>query len=122
MFWTSEQLSVIQAIHIQYLLLDAFYGTGKSVILQYFATYWSLQNKVVHYLVHRPVREFGDSAKLPFTLVLEHEFEKKNIKVHVKETTFRFGIDKLNTFLKDNGIEKDHFVCFDEVNKLEPMQ
>ena len=41
-FWTPEQLSVIQALEeVRYLFLDAFYSTGKSILLMYVANYWS---------------------------------------------------------------------------------
>ena len=45
--------------------------------------------------------------------MVEHEFKKMNILV--KETTFKFGVDDVETFLRKNAIESDHVVCFDEV-------
>ena len=45
--------------------------------------------------------------------MVEHEFKKMNILV--KETTFKFGVDNVETFLRKNAIESDHVVCFDEV-------
>ena len=46
-------------------------------------------------------------------MMLEYEF--KNIDVQIKETTFKFGVDSLESFLNENGIESDHCICFDEV-------
>ena len=40
-FWTLQQLSVINVLNCPYIFLDAFYGTGKSFILQYIAQHWS---------------------------------------------------------------------------------
>ena len=40
-FWTPEQLCVLDALQILFICLDAFYSTGKSTILQYVANHWS---------------------------------------------------------------------------------
>ena len=40
-FWTPEQLTVINTLHIQYMFLDAFYSVGKSSMLQHIARHWS---------------------------------------------------------------------------------
>ena len=74
-----------------------------------------LQKKVVHFFVHSSHSERGSTSKLPFTLMLEHAFQKKKINVLVKQATFRFGLDSLKTFLQQNGVEKNHYVCFDEI-------
>ena len=115
LFWTMEQLSLVQAVQLAYVFLDAFYSTGKSEILKYIVKHWIKQKKVVHYFVHRPEPDSAEESltKLPFTLMLEHEF--KNINVQIKETTFKFGVDSLRKFLLENGIEQDHCICFDEV-------
>ena len=115
LFWTPEQLSLIGVLMYPFVFLDAFYSTGKSVILQYFAEHWSKQGKTVHYFVQRPDHLQDDCFKLPFTLMLEHEFKKRKINVKVRETTFKFGFSKVKPFLKEYGIEKDHIVCFDEI-------
>ena len=44
-FWSLEQLSLIDAIGLCFVFLDAFYSTGKSLILKYMAKLWSRQNK-----------------------------------------------------------------------------
>ena len=51
------------------------------------------------------------SNKIAFLI----RFRKKNSKVHVWETSFQFGKDDVQDFLRKYGIEKDHFICFDEV-------
>ena len=112
-FWTLDQLSVIQALLIRYLFLDAFYSTGKSVILKCIAKHWIKEKKIVHYFIHRLGLGHDIQSKLPFTLMLEYEF--KDIKVKIRETAFKFGKDSPKKFLKENGVEPDHFVCFDEV-------
>jgi hypothetical protein len=88
-------------------------STGKSLILKYMAKRWSCQNLVVHYLINRSDNGENTSSKLAFTLMVEHEFKKMNILV--KETSFRFGVDEVEPFLRKSAIESDHVVCFDEV-------
>ena len=112
-FWSLEQLSLIDAIGLCFVFLDAFYSTGKSLILKYMAEFWSRQNLVVHYLINRSDNGENLLSKLPFTLMVENEFKKTNILV--KETSFKFGVDDVEPFLRENGIESDHVVCFDEV-------
>ena len=41
LFWTPQQLSVTNAVHLPYVFLDAFYSTGKSFALQYISNHWS---------------------------------------------------------------------------------
>ena len=74
-----------------------------------------MKKKVVHYLIQNLDNEGSDSLKLPFTLSMEHEFQKQKINVKISETTFQFGVDQVQPFLRRHGIEKDHFVCFDEI-------
>ena len=77
--------------------------------------------KIVHYLIHKPDQDHSDietsqnSLELPFSLMLEYEFKRRNIRVQVQEVNFDFLKDPVPAFLKKYGIEKDHFVCFDEM-------
>ena len=41
LFWTPQQLSLTNAVNLRYMLLDAFYGTGKSFVLQFISNHWS---------------------------------------------------------------------------------
>ena len=43
-FWTTEQLAVINELYIPYVFLDAFYSTGKSSILQHITKHWSQEH------------------------------------------------------------------------------
>ena len=52
-FWTTEQLAVINELYIPYVFLDAFYSTGKSSILQYVAKHWSQENGMYVQAVHQ---------------------------------------------------------------------
>ena len=76
--------------------------------------------KIVHYLIHKPDQDHSDietsqnSLELPFSLMLEYEFKRRNIRVQVQEVNFDFLKDPVPAFLKKYGIEKDHFVCFAE--------
>ena len=74
-----------------------------------------MKKKVVHYLIQNLDNEGPESPKLPFTLSMEHEFQKQKVNVKISETTFQFGVDQVEPFLRKHGIEKDHFVCFDEI-------
>ena len=42
-FWTPDQLSVVNALQMMFVFLDAFYSTGKSILLMYIANHWSNQ-------------------------------------------------------------------------------
>ena len=52
-----------------------------------------------------------NSNLLPFTLMLQKVFPSEV----VKETSFQFGIDPVEVFLEQYGIEPTHHVIFDEV-------
>ena len=83
-FWTPDQLVVAEAIEKDFVFLDAFYSTGKTVLLKYRASTLAKKNKnmtdkagKVYYFVN----SFNDRNKLPFTLVMEHEFRKLDVIV-----------------------------------------
>ena len=52
-----------------------------------------------------------NSNLLPFTLMLQKVLPSGV----VKETSFQFGVDPVEDFLKQYGIEPTHHVIFDEV-------
>ena len=110
-FWTLEQLSIVQALEILYLFLDAFYSTGKTEVLKYFGKYKLGKGEIVHYFIQRPKGMDQNSNLLPFTLMLQKEFPSEV----VKETSFQFGIDPVKDFLNQYEIEPTHHVIFDEV-------
>ena len=96
-FLSPQSLSVIEALQLAYVFLDAFYSTGKSEILKYVAKYWEEKGKIVHYLINRPdEKEDECTSKLPFTLMLENDLRKTNVRI--KETTFKFGTDMVKPF------------------------
>ena len=109
--WTQEQLSLVQAINLLYVILDAFYSTGKTEVLKYYGKDKIKQGEPLHYFNHRPSKMKGNLNLLPFTLMLQGEFPEGV----VKETTFQFGIDPVKGFLKQHGIEPHHHVIIDEV-------
>ena len=110
-FWTLQQLSIVDAMNILYLILDAFYSTGKSEILKYYCKKLTKKGEIVHYFNQRPVSHTKDSGLLPFTLMLQNQFPSDV----VKETTFLFGVDSVKGFLQQHKIEATHHVIFDEV-------
>ena len=109
--WTPEQLSLIQALNLLYIFLNAFYSTGKTEVLKYYGKRIVKKRGILHYFNHRPIKMRGSSNLLPFTLMLQGEFPEGV----VKETTFEFGVDSVEDFLRDHGIESDHYVIFDEL-------
>ena len=110
--WTPDQLSLVQALELSYVLIDAFYSTGKTEVLKcYGKTKKREQGEILHYFNHRPIKMKGSLNLLPFTLMLQGEFPEGV----VKETTFQFGVDSIDAFLKEHGIEADHHVIFDEL-------
>ena len=110
--WTPDQLSLVQALELSYVLIDAFYSTGKTEVLKcYGKTKKREHGEILHYFNHRPIKMKGSLNLLPFTLMLQGEFPEGV----VKETTFQFGIDSVEAFLQEHSIEADHHVIFDEV-------
>ena len=110
-FWTLEQLSIVQALQILYLFLDAFYSTGKTEVLKYFGKDKLKKGEIVHYFNQRSKAMDQNSNLLPFTLMLQKVFPSGV----VKETSFQFGVDPVEDFLEQYGIEPTHHVIFDEV-------
>ena len=94
-----------------YLFLDAFYSTGKTEVLKYFGKYKLKKGEVVHYFNQRSKGMDQNSNLLPFTLMLQKVFPSGV----VKETSFQFGVDPVEDFLEQYGIEPTHHVIFDEV-------
>ena len=110
-FWTLEQMCLIDALKLAYVVLDSFYSTGKSEVLKYYGKGQLKKGLTIHYFNHRPIKMKGSKNLLPFTLMLQGEFPEGV----VKETTFQFGVDSVKGFLKDHAIQPDHTVIFDEV-------
>ena len=110
-FWNLQQLTILNARNVLFLVLDAFYSTGKSEILKYYCKEKQTNGEIVHYFNQRPVSHTKDSGSLPFTLMLQSQFPS-NI---VKETTFLFGVDSVKGFLQQFEIRPTHHVIFDEV-------
>ena len=110
-FWTLQQLTIVDAMNVLFLLLDAFYSTGKSEILKYYCKKQTEKGEIVHYFNQRPADHNEDSGLLPFTLMLQNQFPS-NV---VKETTFLFGVDSVKRFLQQHEIEPTHHIIFDEV-------
>ena len=109
--WTPEQLSLVQAMNLLYVCIDAFYSTGKTEVLKYYGKGKIKIGEKLHYFNHRPAKMKGNLNLLPFTLVLQGEFPAGV----VKETTFQIGIDSVKGFLQEHGIEPDHHLIFDEL-------
>ena len=109
--WTPDQLSIIHSMEVLFLILDAFYSTGKSEVLKYYGKHKLKKGDIVHYFNQRPIGLQDNSGLLPFTLMLQNHFPPGV----VKETTFQFGIDSVKGFLQQYGIEATHHVIFDEV-------
>ena len=110
-FWTLQQLTIVEAMNVLFLMLDAFYSTGKSEILKYYCKDKQTKGEIVHYFNQRPASHKKDSGLLPFTLMLQNQFPS-NV---VKETTFLFGVDSVKGFLQQYEIMPTHHVIFDEV-------
>ena len=108
--WTPDQLSIVQAMEVLFMFLDAFYSCGKSTVLRYYGKHKLGKGEKVHYFNQRPPGLKGNTTLLPFTQMLKAEFPPDV----VKETTFQFGIDSVTRFLKENGIESTDHVIFDE--------
>ena len=109
--WTLEQLSLVEAMNLFYVLIDASYSTGKTEVLKYYGKGKKKNGEKLHYFNHRPVKMKDNSNLLPFTSVLQGQFPDGV----VKETTFQFGVDPIEDFLQEYSIEPDHNVIIDEL-------
>ena len=110
-FWTLQQLPLIDNLDMPYLVLDSFYSTGKTEVLKHYGKGQLENGLTIHYFNHRPLKMKGSKNLLPFTLMLQGEFPEGV----VKETTFLFGVESVDDFLKENRIQSDHVLIFDEV-------
>merc|ERR1712049_47581 len=80
-FWTPEQLSIVQAMYIDWLFLMAYYGCGKTILLIERAEYLLRNpNNVVHFYI--------DYGKEGLAEVLKLRFAGKNIKIKTKDYIF----------------------------------
>ena len=107
--WTPDQLSIIQAEDLEFVIFDTFYSTGKSSVLQHHGKGKLKKGEKVHYFNHKPWKDGFEIC--PFTLMLQNEFPAGV----VKETSFPFCTESVEGFLEEHGIEPTHHVIFDEV-------
>ena len=111
--WTPDQLSIVQAESLEFVIFDTFYSTGKSSVLQHHGKSKLKKGEKVHYFNHKPYdgpRNAGFQI-CPFTSMLQNEFPEGV----VKETAFSFCTESVEGFLEEHGIEQTHHVIFDEV-------
>lgn len=111
--WTPDQLSIVQAESLEYVIFDTFYSTGKSSVLQHHGKSKLKKGEKVHYFNHKPYDGPSNAGFqiCPFTLMLQNEFPEGV----VKETAFPFCTESVEGFLEEHGIEPTHHVIFDEV-------
>merc|ERR1711860_242209 len=76
-FWTPEQLSIVQAMHIDWMFLMGYYGCGKTILLIERAEYLLRnQSNAVHFYI--------DNLNSGLVEVLKIRFAGKNIKIKTK--------------------------------------
>ena len=90
LFWTPEQLSIVQAMHMDWMFLMGYYGCGKTILLIERAEYL-LRNprNIVHFYIDTYKAQ---ERKLGLVQDLKLKFEGKNIKI----------MEKINIFDDDN--------------------
>merc|ERR1711860_268282 len=76
-FWTPEQLSIVQAMDIDWMFLMGYYGCGKTILLIERAEYL-LRNprNIVHFYIDKEVSGLVEFLKL--------KFSDKNITIKTK--------------------------------------
>ena len=107
LFWTPEQLSIVQAMHIDWMCLMSYYGCGKTILLI----------ERAEYLLRNPrntVYFYVDKEKSGLTEVLKLRFDGRN--VHIKEKAILFEMQSIgNPFdLLCDGIHPTDHVIIDE--------
>ena len=102
LFWTPEQLSIFQAMHIDWMFLMAYYGCGKTILLIERAEYL-LRNpsNTVHFYI--------DKYDSGLTEVLKLRFAGKNIKIKTNYQMFDSDFD-----LSSDGVNATNHVIIDE--------
>ena len=103
-FWTPEQLSIVQAMHIDWMCLMAYYGCGKTILLMERAEYL-LRNpsNVVYFYI--------DTKASGLTEVLKLRFADKNIKIKTQRRIFDSDFD----FSSDGVNQTDHLIIDEAV-------
>ena len=118
-FWTPDQMSIVQAMHIDWMCLIGWYGVGKTIILIERAEQLSKDtNNMVHFYVDKQMRV--RESPLPLKNVLEKRFEhKNNIKVKsINMSDLENQIIKpqtKNIFEFENDTKMNNHVIIDEV-------
>ena len=105
-FWTPGQLVIADAVAMNFMFLDAFYSTGITVLLKFCARYLDREKKKreksgepfgnVYYFIKTCNEDLN--IKMPFTMMIEYEFNKQNLDVIVKPTNLNLGFDSLQVF------------------------
>ena len=121
-FWTPGQLVIADAVAMNFMFLDAFYSTGKTVLLKYRARYLGKEKKKcekrgeafgnIYYFINTCSKDLN--VKMPFTMVIEHEFKEQKLEVIVKQTNLNLGFHSIQDFIAENNIGVNDHVCFDE--------
>jgi len=98
-FWTPEQLSIVQAMHIDRMFLMAYYGCGKTILLIERAEYL-LRNpsNVVHFYI--------DNERTGLVEILKLRFSGKVIKIKTRFKMFESYFD----FPSDGVSPTDHVI------------
>ena len=104
-FWTPQQLSVVEAMQINYMFLMGYYGTGKTILLVERAEYLlrKYPNDTVHFYI--------DLERSGLVEVLELEFANKNIKI---KSSTKPMFDSDFDFSSD-GVSQNGHVIIDEL-------
>ena len=102
LFWTPEQLSIVQAMHIDWMFLMAYYGCGKTILLIERAEYLLRNpNNTVHFYI--------DKYDSGLAEVLKLRFAGKNIKIKTKDLMFDSDFD-----LSSDEVNPSDHVIIDE--------
>ena len=117
-FWTPDQLSIADAVEMDFVFLNSFYSTGKTTLLKHRAKYLDeklkKKNKNVGRVFYIINKYENDKRKLPFTLITEYEFQKLNVIVREAIVIF-CQVASVEAFIFENGLTKHDHICFDEV-------
>ena len=103
-FWTPEQLSIVQAMDVDWMFLMGYYGCGKTILLIERAEYL-LQNpsNVVHFYI--------DKIKSGLDEVLKLRFAGKSIQIKTKHEMFESNSD-----LSSDEVNSTDHVIIDEAS------
>ena len=106
-FWTPEQLSILNAINEDFMVLFAYYGCGKTLLLKERAKHLLSQSD------DQDIYFFIDAGCSPLLNALSAAF--KNTRINVRRFKYEINGDVIPYISEDAGVKKNDHIIIDEL-------